>query len=80
MAGAVCHELNQPLQYISGSLELLMMATPNKDPMHEDISKIKQQVEKMGKITKKLMSITTYETTSYIGKTKIIDIHGASKK
>ncbi len=79
MAGAVCHELNQPLQYISGSLELLLMSLPRNDAQYEEITKIKGQVDKMGKITKKLMSITTYETTSYVGNTRIIDIHSSSK-
>ncbi len=79
MAGAVCHELNQPLQFISGSSELLLMSIPKSDPLYEDISKIKNQVDKMGKITKKLMGITTYETRNYIGKTKIIDIDESSK-
>lgn len=78
MAGAVCHELNQPLQFISGSLELLLMSLPHEDPRYQDITKIKFQVEKMGKITKKLMGITTYETTKYVGNTRIIDIHGSS--
>lgn len=78
MAGAVCHELNQPLQYISGSLELLLMALSQKDPNYEEIAKVKRQVDKMGRITKKLMGITTYETTEYVGDTKIIDIYGSS--
>ncbi len=80
MAGAVCHELNQPLQYISGSSELLLMTTPKSDPLYEDLYKMKQQVDKMGKITKKLMGITTYETKNYVGETSIIDINKASKE
>ncbi len=78
MAGAVCHELNQPLQSISGFSQLLMMEMDKKDPKYEYIAIIKQQVDKMGEITKKLMRITRYETVKYIDSTRIIDIHRAA--
>ncbi len=65
MAGAVCHDMNQPLQIISGYSELLMMTIKEKDPNHAKIKKIKAQTDRMGKITKKLMKITRNETQSY---------------
>ena len=77
-AGAICHELNQPLQYLSGSSELILMNLTDDSPVFKDISKMKQQIEKMGKITKKLMGITSYETRSYAGNKKILDIHKSS--
>ncbi len=79
MAGAVCHELNQPLQSISGFSQLLMMQTTESDSRYEYISIIKEQIDKMGEITKKLMRITRYETVNYIESTRIIDIHRASE-
>jgi CheY-like chemotaxis protein len=78
MAGAVCHELNQPLQAISGFAQLLLMQMPKEDEHFEYVTIIKDQVDKMGKITKKLMRITKYETINYIEKTRIIDINKAS--
>lgn len=80
MAGAVCHELNQPMQAISGFAQLLIMEMSEDDPQYEYASIIKNQVDKMGEITKKLMRITKYETVDYIESTKIIDINKASEE
>jgi CheY-like chemotaxis protein len=78
MAGAVCHELNQPMQNIMGFSQLLMDKISKDDPKYEHLHIIKKQIDKMGEITKKLMRITRYETIAYVQDTKIIDIHKAS--
>jgi PAS domain S-box-containing protein len=75
MSGSICHELNQPLQYISGASELMMMDMAKDDPFYETLSRLKEQVEKMGTITRKLMGLTKYQTMEYVGGRKIIDIH-----
>jgi len=75
MAGAVCHEMNQPLQAISGYLDLIMMETAGNDrQLSERLEIIKDHINHMGMITRKLMRITTYETREYTEGTKIIDI------
>ncbi len=79
MSGSICHELNQPLQYISGASELLMMDISESDAHYNTIRKMKSQVDRMGVITKKLMNITSYKTMDYIGGRKIIDIDKASE-
>ena len=73
MAGAVCHELNQPLQAISGYSELMQMEMGADNPFNEYLSKIAKQVKKMGEITGKLHKVTKYETKDYL-ENKIIDI------
>ncbi len=78
MSGSICHELNQPLQYISGSSELLIMDMSKDDPIYNTICKMREQVNRMGKITKKLMSITRYKTCEYVGGKFIIDLDKAS--
>jgi PAS domain S-box-containing protein len=78
MAGAVCHELNQPLQTISGFSELLMMEMEKDMPQYEKIGIIKDQIDRMGQITKKLMRTTSYETKVYLDN-RIIDIEKSSK-
>ncbi len=77
MAGAVCHELNQPLQGIFGYIELLQLDIPLDAPALATIEKIRKQVDKMAEITSKLMNITKYETKKYLDG-KIVDIDRAS--
>ncbi len=74
LAGAVCHELVQPLQTISGLSEILLLTVNNDEPMHDKISEIRRQVKRMVEIIKKLRGITRYETKYYAGKSHIIDI------
>lgn len=77
MAGAICHELNQPLMGISGYAELLLMDMPESQSQCARIREIKNQVDHLGEITKKLMKITRYKTKSYL-QGHIIDIDEAS--
>lgn len=78
MAGAVCHELNQPLQVVMGTSEILMLKMDADDPLNDVISNIRDQVERLGLITKRLSRITRYETQEYLNG-KIIDINKASE-
>lgn len=74
-AGAVCHELNQPLQAISGYAELLMVEVREGGPHYELARQILEQVERIADITGKLQKITRYKTLDYGRHAKIIDIH-----
>jgi CheY-like chemotaxis protein len=78
MAGAICHEFNQPLQVISGYSELLLMDISRDSPLYSKFKIIKDQIIRMGQITNKLMGITRYKTKSYLDTTEIIDIDKAS--
>jgi PAS domain S-box-containing protein len=78
-AGGVCHEFNQPLQALSGYLEILaakLIASPAETLVL--VEKALEQIERMGSITAKLQGITRYETMVYTGNKKIIDIHKSS--
>lgn len=77
-AGAICHEMNQPMMAISGHTELLMDTLDPGDPIYLKIEKIKSQVERMSAITQKLMGITRYETKDYVQGERIVDIEKSS--
>ena len=77
-AGAVCHELNQPLQVISGYAELMMVDLCESDKHYGLAEQILEQVERIADITGKLQKITRYKTLDYDRHTKIIDIHQSS--
>jgi PAS domain S-box-containing protein len=74
MAGAICHEINQPLQTILGYSTLF---EDNEAISPEDLQKIKKQAIRIGDITRRLSNITRYKTLEYPGDTRIIDIWGS---
>ncbi len=79
MAGATCHEFNQPMQVISGYSELLQSKITDDNPFKKQLRILKQQIDRMGELTRKLQNITEYEIMEYVD-SKIIDINKASKK
>jgi PAS domain S-box-containing protein len=80
MAGAACHELNQPLQAIAGYTDLILLDTEPGTEIDESLRQIKSQIDRMAGITRKLNSITRYETTHYIEGMRIVDIEKASSR
>jgi len=74
MAGAVCHELNQPLQALVGYSELIMMDQEPGSQLSKDMQSIKNNVDRIARITNRLSSITSYKTVDYPGNKKIVDI------
>jgi len=74
IAGATCHELNQPLQYVYYLLDEIMDKLPETKAVHE----LKKQCDRMREVMNKVEHITTYETTDYIRGEKMIDIDKAS--
>jgi phosphoserine phosphatase RsbU/P len=73
MAGAVCHEINQPLQVVSGISELLLLDLNKDDELYEKLKTIRKYIDQMARITQKLMRVTRYKTKDHL-KGKIIDI------
>ncbi len=79
MAGAVCHELNQPMQEAMFSCSDLLGEEPlTPEEFHEKAARIKAQLNRMANMTRRLMRITKYETIDYINGEKIIDIEKSS--
>ena len=79
MAGAVCHEINQPLQIILGNSELLLHDLPESDPNHSKLHAIREAVQRIGTLTNRIMTISSYSTKSHLdGKVQIIDLEKSS--
>ena len=78
LAGAAAHELNQPLTSVLGFSELLLRRTREDDRGHEELGAILREAERMAYIVKKIGKITRYETMSYLGKTRIVDLDRSS--
>ncbi len=74
-AGAVCHELNQPLQAMMLSVNILAMDAAMPTGI---LKKIESQVERMGEITGKLMRLTDFHLKPYLNDLEILDIDRSS--
>jgi len=77
-AGAVCHEMNQPLMAVSGYGELALMGLEADHPVRPEVQKALEQVERMVEITRKLARITGYRTKDYLSG-KILDIDSSTR-
>lgn len=80
MAGAVCHEMNQPMQIILSYSEMLLMKLTEKDPSYNCVCNIRDGVTRLGLLTEKIMSISEYSAKSHMGgKSRIIDLERSTK-
>jgi sigma-B regulation protein RsbU (phosphoserine phosphatase) len=77
-AGGICHELNQPLQYMLGAVQLLMMDASGNDILYAQLDAIRTRIEQMGEMTRKLTAITRFRTRKYVGGLDILDIDQSS--
>jgi PAS domain S-box-containing protein len=78
ITGAVCHEMNQPMQIISGYSELLLQTVSENDQIYMKIDRINRQIKRMAAITRKLRAINNYKTRDYAGNIRIMDINESS--
>lgn len=83
LAGSAAHELNQPLTAVMGYAELLqrkLKTLPPDDPMHKIVDTIYQEAERMAAVVRKIGRITRYESKSYVGETRIVDLDKSSRR
>lgn len=72
-AGAVCHELSQPMMVVSGYIQLLL-AERSLDNHMRHLLKMNKEIDRMAVLTRKLMEINSYQTKAYAGVSRILDI------
>ncbi len=78
-AGAICHEMNQPLQVISGYLDLLMTTSLEQDENNAKYLRIsREQLDRLTTVTRKLNNLRRYRTDTYPGGGEILDIAKSS--
>ena len=91
LAGAVAHELNQPLTSIMGYTEILknfasrIQESANfpdnlMTACHNAIKAISDQAQRMADSIKKLGDLSEFETVEYAGKQKILDLERAGQR
>ncbi len=75
IAGATCHEINQPLQY----MYLILNDAMKEDPGNKRFQEIKEQCDRIKEITEKMEGITVCESTDYVGGKKMVDIYQSAR-
>jgi signal transduction histidine kinase len=80
LAGAAAHELNQPLTSVLNYATLLKRLLTAGTPASAAAEVIEGEAERMAEIVRKIGKITKYETKSYVGKQKILDLDRASEE
>ncbi len=81
LAGATCHEINQPLQAALGYSELAIMnarACTCGRSNTQSLITIREQVLRVADIVKKLHGISRYRTADYVGQSHIVDLEKSS--
>jgi PAS domain S-box-containing protein len=74
LAGATAHELNQPLTSVMGYAELLKRRLERETAPYAAAEIIFNEAERMAEIVRKIGKITKYETKSYVGRARILDL------
>ena len=74
LAGAMAHEMNQPLTSIYGSTEILLRHTETTPKAQRYARIIQDEATRMSDIIKKIGKMTRFETQSYVGSAKITDL------
>jgi len=75
MAGAACHEMNQPLQIILTCSESLTANLSPQDPNYEVAVAIQDGVKRLGDVTSRMMNITSVRTREFLnGEKQIVDL------
>ena len=80
LAGAAAHELNQPLTSVLNYATLLRRLLAPGTPASGAAEVIEGEADRMAEIVRKIGKITKYETKSYVGKQKILDLDRASEE
>lgn len=78
LAGAAAHELNQPLTSVLGYAEMIRRRAADPTAVESAAGIILQEAERMADIVRKIGKITRYETKTYVGAAKILDLDRSS--
>ena len=74
LAGGIAHEFSQPLQVLSGSLEMMHISGPDM----KRVKKCEEMVSKINALVSNLRDIVQIEKKPYLN-TEIIDLEASSK-
>jgi PAS domain S-box-containing protein len=77
LAGTAAHELNQPLTSIMGYADLLRRHIADGSPDAAALDVVVREAERMADIVRKIGRVNRYETKTYVGESRIVDLDRA---
>jgi signal transduction histidine kinase len=77
LAGAVAHEMNQPLTVLISSAELMCHHDHSVEEMRAVAQRMMEASQRMADIVEKLQRATHYQSKHYVGDVKIVDLDKA---
>lgn len=81
LAGAAAHEMNQPLTVVIGNIDLLLSHDKMDEAgLRKALEAINRAAREMADIVKKMAMIRRYETDSYVGNIRILDLDKSSRE
>lgn len=75
MAGALAHEINNPLSAIFGFCDLLRMTLGTEHPINADVDKIIEQANRIATAVRKIQHLREVRFIPYVGEETIVDLH-----
>ncbi len=78
LAGAAAHELNQPLTSVLGYAEIIRRRAREGLPHLREAESLSAEANRMADIVRKIGTITKYETKTYVGEARILDLDRSS--
>ncbi|RJR15866.1 MAG: hypothetical protein C4581_10945 [Nitrospiraceae bacterium] len=78
IAGAMAHEMRQPLQILTSCLTLINDKIPGDAELKENYTAMRVSCMMMNSIIEKINNLTRYKTKHYIQKMRILDIEESS--
>ena len=78
-AGAAAHEINQPLQAITGQCERLLMRRGPEADQKRRIEKILAAAERISEIVMRMKTVRRYSTRPYWDQHQIVDFRRAAE-
>ncbi|MCB2189388.1 MAG: DUF484 family protein [Deltaproteobacteria bacterium] len=78
-AGAVCHEMAQPLTALSLKLEKMRRLLPAGDPLLAELADLQTELDRLGGQVARLRQVKDYVTKPYARGTRIVDLTAAGE-
>ncbi|HVY63029.1 MAG TPA: response regulator [Planctomycetota bacterium] len=74
MAGALAHEINNPLSGILGYCEFLKMTLGPQHPARAELDKILEQAKRVAEVVRRIQDLREVKFVKYVGAETIVDL------